>query len=130
MRPEPARKAFARGRRLAKRPPDVQQTGGVFPGHRRGWKMRKSRRNPAAFLAFRAIEGSRGLEPLRVASATVIHARAVAAVAIVIHAALESMVPPAFAGPAFHMMRQHGKPPVLAVVQRLVVQAGGIAGTP
>jgi len=31
MRPEPARKAFARGRRLAKRPPDVQQTGGIFP---------------------------------------------------------------------------------------------------
>jgi hypothetical protein len=28
MRPEPARKAFARGRRLAKRLPDVQQTGG------------------------------------------------------------------------------------------------------
>jgi hypothetical protein len=31
MRPELARKAFARRRRLAKRPPDVQQTGGVFP---------------------------------------------------------------------------------------------------
>jgi hypothetical protein len=31
MRPELARKAFARGRRLAKRPPDVQQTGGLFP---------------------------------------------------------------------------------------------------
>src|SRR5258708_36967987 len=31
MRPEPARKAFARARRLAKRPPDVQQTGGISP---------------------------------------------------------------------------------------------------
>jgi hypothetical protein len=31
MRPEPARKAFARGRRLAKRPPNVQQSGRVFP---------------------------------------------------------------------------------------------------
>jgi hypothetical protein len=29
--PGTARKAFARGRRLAKRPPDVQQSGGVFP---------------------------------------------------------------------------------------------------
>jgi hypothetical protein len=32
MRPEPARKAFARGRRLAKGPPDVQQSGGISPG--------------------------------------------------------------------------------------------------
>jgi hypothetical protein len=31
MRPEPARKAFARARRLAKRPPDVQQTGAISP---------------------------------------------------------------------------------------------------
>ena len=31
MRPRPARKAFARGRRLAKRSPDVQQSGGFFP---------------------------------------------------------------------------------------------------
>jgi hypothetical protein len=49
MRPEPARKAFARARRLAKRPPDVQQAGGIFPGHRHGQQKRKSHRNPAAF---------------------------------------------------------------------------------
>jgi hypothetical protein len=45
-------KPFARGRRLAKRPPDVQQAGGVFPALSRGPKYRKSRRNPAAFPGF------------------------------------------------------------------------------
>jgi len=60
MRPEPARKAFARGRRLAKRPPDVQQTRWVFPGHVSGAQRRKSRRNPAAFPVFSPIDGWRG----------------------------------------------------------------------
>jgi hypothetical protein len=60
MRPEPARKAFARGRRLAKRPPDVQQAGALFPGHLTGTQKPKSRRNPAAFVAFRWIDGWRG----------------------------------------------------------------------
>ena len=36
------RKAFARGRRLAKRPPDVQQTGGVFPAIGAGLKYEKA----------------------------------------------------------------------------------------
>jgi hypothetical protein len=45
-------KAFARGRRLAKRFGDVQQTEGVFPALDTGPKYRKNRRNPAAFLKF------------------------------------------------------------------------------
>ncbi len=41
-------KAFARGRRLAKRFPDVQQTGGSFPDLWRNPGKAKSRRIPAA----------------------------------------------------------------------------------
>ena len=52
MRPEPARKAFARARRLAKRPPDVQQTGGLFPADVGRMQKQESRRNPAAFSHF------------------------------------------------------------------------------
>lgn len=45
-------KAFTRGRRLAKRPRDVQQGGGVFPALAAGRKYRKSHRIPAAFPVF------------------------------------------------------------------------------
>jgi hypothetical protein len=95
MRPEPARKAFARGRRLAKRPPDVQQRCGVFPGLSGGPKYRKSRRNPAALLGFAACERSpRRLEPLGAAPAVIPLAIAVAIATH--HAVPEVAAPPAF----------------------------------
>src|SRR5665647_2586293 len=116
------RKASARGRRLAKRPPDVQQTGRVFPGHRQGRKMRKSRRNPAAFPKSAVDCRLPRSEPPGAAHAAVIPARpviaisvvSVVAVAAVHHAVLKAMVPPAAAEPAFHM-RQDGKATLLAL---------------
>jgi hypothetical protein len=42
-------KAFARGRRLASRPPDVQQTGGDFPTLLPDPEQQISRRIPAAY---------------------------------------------------------------------------------
>src|SRR5258705_13618547 len=53
--PGRARKAFARGRRLAKRPPNVQQTGGIFPGHRHGHSNEKAAGIQRLFLMFRSI---------------------------------------------------------------------------
>src|SRR5580698_10677813 len=102
MRPEPARKAFARARRLAKRPGDVQQADGVFPPHRGRTRRRKSRRNPAAFAL--AFDPPKSLsEPLRAAIPAAI--AVVTAVAIPIAAIA---MPPAFAAPAVLVMRQHG----------------------
>src|SRR6266852_2494356 len=102
MRPEPARKAFARGRRLAKGPRDVQQTRGI----------------PAVFsLCFDRLTAC-ALEPL--APATTIHARRATPVAIAVHAALEAMAPPMPAAEAARHMGQDGEPALLAVVQGLV----------
>src|SRR5947208_1675813 len=113
MRPEPARKAFARGRRLAKGPRDVQQTGGVFPGHRHRWQERKSRGVPAAFsLCFDRLTTC-ALEPL--ASAATIHAGRATPVAIAVHAALKAVLPPMPTAQAASHMGQDGEPAFLAV---------------
>jgi hypothetical protein len=57
MRPErQVRKAFASGRRLAKRPPNVQQTGGIFHGHRFGHRNEKAAGIQRLFLMFRSID--------------------------------------------------------------------------
>src|ERR1700676_3133485 len=61
MRPELARKASARGRRLAKRPCDVQQAGGVFPAPSRGPKCRKKLPESGGFC--RRFEPCKGTKP-------------------------------------------------------------------
>src|SRR6185436_844985 len=111
-------KALARGRRLAKRPRDVQQTGASFPGLWRLPEMAKSRWISAASARYWADPGSGARsEPLGAASirpaipvkpVPVVAAIAVK-VAIPAHSAL--VVPPASPAtePAVHM-GQHGKP--------------------
>src|SRR6185437_253496 len=121
MRPELAGKAFTRGRRLAKRPRDVQQGGGVFPALAAGRKYRKSHRIPAALPVFQWPRKPSS-EPLRTA---VVPALAVAVAAV--HAALVAVVPPAVAAakPVLHM-GQDLEAALLAVVQRLVERIGRI----
>src|ERR1700739_4576285 len=106
MRPRPARKAFARGRRLAKRPPDVQQSGGFFPALGTACRGEKSRRNPAAFFCFRAIGGPARSEPPVAFPPAMVPAAVTIVVMIPVatHATmLEAVVPPALAEPALHM---------------------------
>jgi hypothetical protein len=55
MRPELGREAFARGRRLAKRPPDVQQSDEIFHGFCH-WKY--SQNLPSADQAFATPKGA------------------------------------------------------------------------
>src|SRR5260370_30508702 len=89
MRPEPARKAFARARRLAKRPPDVQQTGGISPAIGTARRNEKAAGIQRLFL-FRSIGGRLApLEPL--APAPTIHVRPPPGA---IPAALRAAVPP------------------------------------
>src|SRR3954451_7359628 len=113
MRPKPAREAFARARRLAKRPLDVQQADGVFPGPSAGPNIRKSRRNPAAFPhGFGAMgRSAASLEPL--APAAMLHAPAIPLAVIAVHAAHKSVVPPAPASEPPHT-RQDGETALLA----------------
>src|ERR1700730_13692254 len=111
MRPEVLRKAFARGRRLAKRPPDVQQTAGGFPNPSAEPRHGKSRRIPAAFSMIWGA-GSARSEPLAAAVAVPIRAAIVA-----VHAALEPAVPPAFCAKLAAVMGQQRKPALLAVVE-------------
>jgi hypothetical protein len=105
MRPEPARKAFARAGRLAKRPGDVQQADSVFPPHRGRMARRKSRRNPAAFAL--AFDPPKSLsEPLRAAiPAAVTIPAAIAVVAAVAVPITAIAMPPALAAPAVLVMR-------------------------
>src|SRR5437667_5318567 len=118
MRPEPARKAFARGRRLAKAPRDVQQTDGVFP--RPSAALARTKKPPGSsgfFILLRSTDGLR-LEPL--ASAATIYARRATPVAIAVHAALKAVLPPMPAAEAAPHMGQDGEPAFLAIVQGLV----------
>src|ERR1700689_1881432 len=100
-------KALTRGRRLAKRPRYVQQTGGVFPAPSREPKWRKSHRIPAAFPVSQRPQGASGglpSEPFRTAMVpALILALSIAVAAI--HAALVFAVPPAITTlePVFHM---------------------------
>src|SRR5712672_1929119 len=120
MRPEPARKAFARGRRLAKRPPDVQQSGGVFPAVGGARKCEKAAGIQRLCLTFRSVEYLR-LEPL--APVAMFHATAATPITVIAIPA----VPPAFAGSASHMMRQDGQPAFLAVVEGLVERVSRVS---
>src|SRR5260221_8749424 len=96
MRPEPARKAFARGRRLAKRPPDVQQTGRVFPAVSAQRKGEKAAGIQRLSLRFRSVEDLR-LEPL--VPATMFHATAATPIAVI----AVPVVPPTAAAEPAHM---------------------------
>src|SRR5258708_29252488 len=106
MRPEPARKAFARARRLAKRPPDVQQTGGISPAIGTAHGNEKAAGIQRLFLTV-----SIDLEPL--APVATIHARPTP---VAIHAALEAAVPPASAAEPAPPMAHDDVAPFLAVV--------------
>ena len=101
MRPEPARKGHPRGRRLAKRFPDVQQAEGLFPGHRRGARKPKSRRNPAAFPQISIGGIPQHLEPIGTPAA-VIPARS--AIAIVAMIPITAMIPVAAVAIAIFMV--------------------------
>src|SRR5258708_30520446 len=93
MRPEPARKAFARARRLAKRPPDVQQTGGISPAIGTAHGNEKAAGIQRLFLTV-SIDRvmACALEPL--APAATIHARPTP---VAIHAAPQADDPPSSA---------------------------------
>src|SRR5260370_10638934 len=122
MRPEPARKAFARARRLAKRPPDVQQTGGISPAIGTASKNEKAAEIQRLFLTVSIDRVTAGaLEPL--APAATIHARPAP---VAIHAALEAAVPPTSAAEAAPHMGQDGEAAFLAVVQGLVERVGRV----
>src|SRR3954462_14842859 len=98
MRPEPVRRTLARGRRLAKRPSDVQQSAGSFPAPWRTRLNAKSRWIPAA-SASRQSGQTRRSEPLGAAPARPAVAipvqTAVPAAVVALHAALEVAVAPA-----------------------------------
>src|SRR5437879_2537928 len=133
MRPELASgKAFARGRRLAKRPGDVQQTGVSFPGLWWGPAKAKSRWIPAASAHVPDRARDRRSEPLSapaVRPAIAVEAVAVVAAvaAAVVAIPVKSAAPPALAAAeAVLHVGQHGKPALLAVIERLVERVGGV----
>src|ERR1700719_1198717 len=144
MRPELVRKASARGRRLAKRPCDVQQAGGVFPALSRGPKCRKNLPDSGGFAAVSgpakarkppergglpwlsksASEAPR-LEPFGVAAATIAARTAISIataipIATAIHAVFEAATSPTFTAEPARPVRQDGEAALLAVVQGLV----------
>src|SRR5450432_3750870 len=108
MRPEPARKAFTRGRRLAKRPPDVQQAGRVFPAVAETKKPPES----SGFSRFRRIAAGPRSEPLGAALPAAI------TVAVAVHAAHGAVMLPAFAAAEPAHMGQDREAALLAVIQR------------
>src|SRR5258708_37367126 len=121
MRPDRSGKAFAEGRRLAKRLPDAPQRGPSFPGLCGQPRSAKSRWIPAAFLAFQS--SVRRSEPLRTAPAR----PAVAVVAIPVEAAVPAaivtvhaaMAPAALAEAVSHV-GENGEAAPLAVVDGAV----------
>src|SRR5258707_7680341 len=116
MRPEPARKASARARRLAKRPPDVQQTGGISPAIGTAHGNEKAAGIQRLFLTVSVDPVTAcALEPL--APVATIHARPTP---VAIHAALEAAMPPTSAAEAAPHIGQDGEAAFLAVVQGLV----------
>src|ERR1700757_582017 len=109
MRPALGTGKPSSGRRLAKRPPDVQQAGLSFPSFVRRLKIRKSRRNPAASI-YRRPQGAAASEPIR--TAVTVRARA----AVALHPAM----PPALAAVHPVVVGEQRQAPLLAVVKRLV----------
>src|SRR4051812_23321835 len=99
MRPEPVRRTLARGRRLAKRPRDVQQRAGSFPAPWRSCLDAKNRWIPAVSASSRSGR-SGGSEPLGAAFAQPAIAvvavpveTAVPAAVVAVHATLEMAMP-------------------------------------
>src|SRR5258708_29561296 len=126
-------KAFARGRRLAKRSGDVQQANLSFPGLWLTGRTAKSRWISAASADVRNRPGLRGAsEPFGAApgrsTVPVIAISAVAAVAVKVavhaHFALAPVMAPAFPAPEPVHTGQNGEPALLAVIERLVERVG------
>src|SRR3954453_12195549 len=116
---KPARKAFTRGRRLAKRPADVQQGDRVFPVVPAAGGNARSRGIPG-FSSPCAVHEDLGLEALRSAAVTMIPAATVVtAILLAVGSAIEAAAAPASAETAFHA-RQDRQPALLALVQSLV----------
>src|SRR5450631_3969347 len=108
MRPEPGPESLRKRASFSKVPPRCPANRRVFPGHRRESATRKSRRIPAAYLAFQSDWEAARSEPLGAAPV------AVAVPIAAHHAVLKAVVPPAAAEAAIHM-RQDGKAALLAV---------------
>src|SRR6476660_1507101 len=125
--PGPVRKAFAEGRRLAKRPPDVQQSGPSFPGLCGRPASAKSRWIPAAFPVFQS--SVRRSEPLAATPAR----PAIAIVAITVEATVpaaittvHAAVAPAALAEAMSHVGENGEAALLAIVESLVEGIGRI----
>src|SRR6478672_3913120 len=106
MRPEPAGKAFTRGRRLAKRSCDVQQAGRGFPSPLSSENTGKKPPESGGFLLAFGRLGPPS-EVIGLVLPAMVPARAAVAIVTPIpvaahHAMLESTVPLAFAVAAAH----------------------------
>src|ERR1041385_4180442 len=131
MRPEPVRKSLSGRRRLAKRPPGVQQRGCAFPLPMPCPTHAKKPPECGGFFASMTGPCRRELQPLGAAApfAAAIAFRTTvavkAAVAAVKTAAKSAMMPAAAAEAAFHA-GQDRKPALLAVVKGLVERIGSV----
>src|SRR3954453_21960416 len=127
MRPELARKSLREGGRLAKRPPIVQQRGPSFPGLYEACRTAKSRWIPAASRIC-PDEARAPSEPLAaalvrpaIAVVTVVVEATGAGAAVALRTAIHHAVHHAAVPAAIPVHPgQHGKPPLLALVEGLV----------
>src|SRR3954470_22592964 len=126
MRPEPVRKSFAGRRRLAKRTPCVQQRGHAFPLRMAVRRAQKEAAGIRRLFSIRKQGQAQRLQPFRPAATIAAAVAARAAVAVIAPIAVTAVIaveamPPASAAaePAFHA-GENRKPPLLAVVERLV----------
>jgi hypothetical protein len=131
------RKAFARGRRLAKRFPDVQQAYAIFPGRFGAAPAAKKPPVSGGFSEISIDQRTARSKPLGVPPAAMVAALAAVPViavipvvtpvaAFAVAVTLEFTVPPTAIAETVLHMGENPEPPLLAIVKRLVERIGGI----
>src|SRR5579859_4315341 len=121
MRPEPwPGKPPQEGRRLAKRPPNVQQGKRVFPVP---WAIHQTIEKPRESGRLWCVRPARAWrsEPLRTTAVA-----AAVPIMVAVHAALHPAVAPAALGAKPAMVGQDGQAALLTIIERLVERIGGI----